>query len=213
MTFDQWFQIERPQPLTADNRAQLMAVCDAVHDDLVDPVAPATPNPDDIFDSLCRYCRARYSYTFDGRGITRALNEQSFNCAAAADFVVGVMLQLTGADLVVERFTQVFAGGRPTITPPVHAAGVRIDGNLTGAGARMFFSGSHYVATVSDDQYDLISGMRSHRIAFIQAFRGDDVGGQPSFTAQVDGAQRTLTKLPGQTAQGLSLFSVTPALQ
>jgi hypothetical protein len=208
MNFEAWLDVPRQDPLGEAERNKVMDICEALRD----PMAPATMEPEDAFDALCMYCRGTFSYAAVGRGLTAALTSRQFNCAAAADLVVGVILNLSGKDLEVSRFSGVFGGQRPVVSPRIDRPGVTIENNLDGGGSRMLFSGGHWIAMVADDQFDLITGRRDHRIDFLQATRTPDVNGQPTFTCDVDGAARTFTKVDGTTAEGLSKFVVAPAL-
>lgn len=208
MNFEAWFAAPRQEPLGANERQIVTTICDALRD----PFAPGPMEPDEVFEGLCKYCRAKYSYGAVVKGLTSALRERALNCAAASDLVVGIVLNLGGKDLDVSRFDGPFGGQRPVVTPRIFSPGVTIENNVTGGGGRMLFTGGHYVARVSDDQYDLISGLRSHRIPYIEARRIADVGGQPTYGCDVDGVPRSFVKVPGNTMEGLSRFTVAPVI-
>lgn len=208
MNFDAWVAAARPQNLGGAEREMVTAIGDALRD----PVAPAPLEPEDAFIALCRYAPTKFSYTSVANGIVDALHAGAFNCGAASDLVVGVLLYLCGRDLEVTRFNGVFGGRRPVVTPAIGRPGVRIQNNLDGGGGRMLFSGGHIVAVVDGLQYDLISGLRGHHIDFTEAVRNDAPDGTPAFDFQIDGADYRALKLPDNTREGLATYSVAPPL-
>jgi hypothetical protein len=168
--------------------------------------------PEDAFDALCRYSRSRYSYAAVGSGVAAGLRSGQFNCGGAADLVVGVVLYLSGQDMDVDRAYGLSGGLRAVVTPRIEQAGVIIENNLTGGGGRMLFSGGHTIAMIGDDQFDLITGRRDHRIDFLLPNKLPDTAGKSTFGCDIDGVARVFTQVDGKTTEGLSKFNVVPPI-
>jgi hypothetical protein len=184
-----------------------------IGDALRDPVAPANLEPEEAFTALCRYAPTIFTYDPTIKGITQGLRSKRLICGAAADLVVGVILYLSGADLLVQRFYGAIKGNtnRPTVTPPIEHPGIKITNNCNGGGGRMFFSG-HTIAVVEGIQYDLISGLRGHHIDYTEAYSSDLPDGTIAFTCNIDGNNYVLTKRDDKTPEGLTRYDVAPAM-
>jgi hypothetical protein len=211
MNFDAWVAAKRPQDLGAAERE----IVEAIGEALRDPMAPAPLEPDDAFDALRRDARRRFRYTTAPQlGIVNCLRNNTLNCGAASDLVVGVLLYLSGKDLQVQRFCKVFGGAigamPPVVTPPVEHPGVTITPNIDGGGGRMLFSGGHVIAVVDGNQYDLIGGNRGHHLDFTRAYNRND--GTGTFDGNIDGVDYTFTKVDGTTPEGLATYRVDPQI-
>jgi len=177
--------------------------------DAVAKISESLPegSPADVFQSLCAYSRAQFLYISDELGgLGSALGAGMLSCRAASDLVLGVILHRTGLDLTAERI-DVLGGTTPVVTPPITNPGVKIQNNVQGGKDRMLFTGGHSLGSIEGTQYDLVSGL-SGTIDFIAAEQGEEVDGQPTYTATVDGQRWTFTRLGGTTGNGLSEFKV-----
>ncbi|MEP7345701.1 MAG: hypothetical protein ABI877_10555 [Gemmatimonadaceae bacterium] len=217
MHFDQWFDtLQQKGWLDGDGRTAVTKICDIVGDNARDPSAPAVPSPEDIFDALCAYCRENFTYSGDAKtALSLGLKSQQLDCVKAAQLVVGVILYCTRADLTVENMYgfPVNGGLGRVITPPVMRPGIRIENNVTGGGGRMFFTGTHAVAKIQDDQFDLISGLRRHTIDYGRAVTGvyTDPNGW-DYWCEIDDVRYTFTPTGERTAQGMPKFNVVPEI-
>ncbi|MBL8288977.1 MAG: hypothetical protein JNL85_13415 [Rubrivivax sp.] len=208
MDYAAWLVAPRSQALGDAERERIEEIVDACRD----PVAPGDMEPDEAFRALCEYTRGKFTYSTDGRGVVSALQTRELDCAAASDMVVGILLRLANRDYDVTRwFPVAHTGKRPVVTPRVMLPGVTINNNLSGGGGRMFFSGGHFIAMVADTQYDLITGCAGHRLEFIEATWVQQSQPQ-AFHCDVDGQARVITLQPARTSQGLSTFTLAPAL-
>jgi len=177
--------------------------------DAVAKISESLPegSPADIFQSLCAYSRDQFLYISDEMGgLGSAIGAGMLSCRAASDMVLGVILHRTGSNLAAER-VDVFGGTTPVVTPPITNPGIKIQNNVQGGNDRMLFTGGHSLVSIEGTQYCLVSGL-SGTIDFIAAEQGEQVGGQPTYTATVNGQKWTFTRLGGTTGNGLSEFKV-----
>jgi hypothetical protein len=216
MRFDDWFlKLQQNGWLDVDGRKVVTDLGDKVGDDARDPSSPAVPGPEDIFDALVDRCRNDYSYSSTSQqSLSECLKNQTLDCAKASQLVVGIILYCTGADLSVENVFgfPVNGGAGRVVTPPIVRAGVRIQNNLSGGGGRMFFTGTHAVANIEDDQFDLITGIRRHTIDFLGATTDVYTDNGYSYRCVIDGIQRKFTPLVNKTSENLPTFTVDPSL-
>lgn len=166
-----------------------------------------------IFAALCSYGRTNFLYNPDTNGLTPALQSRMINCRSASDLMIGVYLHRNPTVNIAAQPFGVHGGNVPIVTPPIVQAGIRIQNNLRDGGGRMLFSDGHSIAAIGVDKFDLISGLTGQNIQnlFSQATAGTFVGGQPTLRCVINGVQRTFSRMPGTTVNGLSEFRVTPA--
>lgn len=183
---------------------------------LFDRIQPRPDSALNLMKSLVAHMRSNgWTYTTLGiGGLQTAIENKKINCDVMADLITCFCVYNNRNNNVNANIVQVHGNNSPVFLPQakiIHA-GLRIDMNVHGAVAGVFFSSGHRVASVNGVCFDLISGNKGPQHNMHTAYvRCTRMPAPPAdrYTFDYLGQTRYLDIHGGTTSQGLQKFRCT----
>jgi len=176
------------------------------------------PSPDsalNLVKILIAHIRTHgWSYTTAAQSLQNALSTKKINCDSLADLIICFCAYNNRPNNINASVVQVQGPNSPVFLPQtkIIQAGLRIEMNVQGKVAGVFFNSGHRVASVNRVCFDLITGNKGSQanmnIAYVPCTK---MLPPPAdrFSFNYLGLTHYLAIQPGSTAQGLRKYTCT----